>query len=107
MKKITYIFIAVIVALAAASCNRSEADFGLKDSSLLSLSLNPGEMATRASAIPDVEGVVSQFDWFFYADATGKSEPIHHGHFTVSGTTLTPSGTVSDLTSRTTTTIRT
>jgi len=50
-------------------------------------------MATRASAIPDVEGVVSQFDWFFYADATGKSEPIHHGHFTVSGTTLTPSGT--------------
>ena len=93
MKQITYIFIAVIVALAAASCNRSEADFGLKDSSLLSLSLNPGEMATRASAIPDVEGVVSQFDWFFYADATGKSEPIHHGHFTVSGTTLTPSGT--------------
>ena len=91
MKKI-FTYIAFFAALAAVSCTRSEADFGMKDSSLLSITLNPDEMATRASAIPGVEGVVSQFDWFFYPDATGNIDPIYHGHVTVGESGLTFSG---------------
>ena len=86
-------YIAVFAAFAAVSCTRSEMDFKQMDSSMLSISLNVGEMATRASALPAVEDVVTQFDWFFYADATGTSAPVFHGHFDVNGTTLTPSGT--------------
>ena len=92
MKKIIA-YIAVVAAFAAASCTRSEMDVKPMDSSMLSISLNAGEMATRASAIPAVEDVVTQFDWFIYADATGTSAPVFHGHFNVNGTALTPSGT--------------
>ncbi len=91
MKKIIA-YIAVVAAFAAVSCSRSEVDFEKMESSLLTISLNPDEMATRASAIPAVEPVVSEFDWFVYPDATGTSQPIYHGHFTV-GDALTPSGT--------------
>lgn len=96
MKKIIA-YIAVLAAFAAVSCNRTEVDFQPINSSVLSISLSTGEMATRASAIPAVEETVSEFDWFFYADATGTSAPVYHGHFNVasgtSGATLTPSGT--------------
>ena len=96
MKKFI-IYIAAFAALATVSCTRSEADFRMKDTSLISITLNPDEMATRASAIPDVEGVVSQFDWFFYPDATGTSDPVYHGHVTVNEDgTLTPTGTIPD-----------
>lgn len=88
-KFITYIII--LAAFAAVSCSRTEQDFkqGMK-SSTITLSLNTGDLVTR-SAIPAVESEITQFDWFFYADKTGNSEPIHHGHFTVNGTALTPS----------------
>lgn len=96
MKKIIA-YIAVLAAFTAVSCTRSEMEFEPMDSTVLTISLNTSEMATRASAIPAVEDVVSQFDWFFYADATGTSAPVYHGHFDVttgdSGTTLTPAGT--------------
>ena len=95
MKKfITYI--AIFAALATVSCTRSETEFGMKDSSLLSITLNPDEMATRASAISDVEEVISQFDWFFYPDATGTSAPVYHGHVTVGESGLTFSGNEPD-----------
>ncbi len=90
MKKIIA-YIAVVAAFAAVSCSRSEVDFEKMESSLLTISLNPDEMATRASAIPAVEPVVSEFDWFIYPDATGTSQPVYHGHFTV-GENLTPAG---------------
>lgn len=82
-------YIAVVAAIAAVSCTRSEEQPGaLNTASMLMLNLDSGSMATR-SDIPDAEPVVSQFDWFFYPDATGTSAPIHHGHFTVDGTDLT------------------
>ena len=93
MKKIIA-YIAVLAAFAAVSCNRTEVDFEPMDSSELTLSLNIGQMATRASSIPAVEDVVNQFDWFIYADATGTSEPLFHGHFDVDGSSLSGSGDV-------------
>ena len=92
MKKIIA-YIAVVAAFAAVSCTRSEVGFEKMESSQLTLSLNPSEMATRASAIPAVEFTVSEFDWFIYPDATGTSTPVYHGHFTVGDSGLTPSGT--------------
>ena len=92
MKKIIA-YIAVLAAFTAVSCSRSEVDFEKLESSVITISLNPSEMATRASAIAEVEPVVSEFDWFFYADATGTSQPVYHGHFTVGTSGLTPSGT--------------
>lgn len=92
MKKIIT-YIALLAAFTAVSCSRTETDFGSVKSGVLSLQLSTGDLETR-SAIPDVEGVVSQFDWFFYPDATGTSAPVYHGHFTVGEDgTLTPSGT--------------
>ena len=92
MKKIIA-YIAVVAAFAAVSCTRSEVGFEKMESSRLTISLNPSEMATRASAIPAVEFTVSEFDWFIYPDATGTSTPVYHGHFTVGDSGLTPSGT--------------
>lgn len=84
MKKII-VYTAVLAALTAVSCSRMEennlADF--QSSSVITLSLNPSEMVATRSEIPDVEDVVSQFDWFFYPDATGTSAPVYHGHATV------------------------
>ena len=84
MKKIIA-YTAVLAALMAVSCSRMEennlADF--QSSSVITLSLNPTEMVATRSEIPDVEDVVSQFDWFFYPDATGTSAPVYHGHATV------------------------
>ena len=94
MKKIIA-YIAVLAAFAAVSCNHVvEKDFEPMDSSMLTLSLNTSEMSTRASAIPAVEPVVTQLDWFFYADDSGTSKPKYHGHITVNADkSLTPSGT--------------
>ena len=86
-------------ALAEIEQQISSANYStwFQDTSLISITLNPDKMATRASAIPDVEGVVSQFDWFFYPDATGTSDPVYHGHVTVNEDgTLTPTGTIPD-----------
>ena len=94
MKKIIA-YTAVLAALMAVSCSRMEennlADF--QSSSVITLSLNPSEMVATRSEIPDVEDVVSQFDWFFYPDATGTSAPVYHGHATVGESGLTFSGT--------------
>ena len=88
MKKII-IYITVLAAFAAVSCSHSEVTTGFKDGSTrITLNLSTGDLATK-SDIPAVESEVSQFDWFFYADATGTSEPVYHGHFDVDGTTLT------------------
>jgi len=94
MKKIIA-YTAVLAALMAVSCSRMEEnDLAGLHSSVITLSLNPSEMVETRSAIPAVESVVKQFDWFFYQDATGTSAPVYHGHFTVGeGGTLTPSGT--------------
>ena len=93
MKKIIA-YTAVLAALMAVSCSRMEennlADF--QSSSVITLSLNPTEMVATRSAIPDVESVVSQFDWFFYPDATGTSAPVYHGHATVGDDSFTFSG---------------
>ena len=94
MKKIIA-YIAVLAAFAAVSCNHVvEKDFEPMDSSMLTLSLNTSEMSTRASAIPAVEPVVTQLDWFFYADDSGTSKPKYHGHITVNADkSLSASGT--------------
>lgn len=92
MKKIIA-YTAVLAALMAVSCSRmEEKDLVDFQSSVITLSLNTTEMVATRSAIPDVESVVSQFDWFFYPDATGTSAPVYHGHATVSESTMSFSG---------------
>lgn len=94
MKKIIT-YTAVVAALMAVSCSHME-DNNLSDiqqSSTISISLNTTDMVVTKSAIPDVESVVSQFDWFFYPDATGTSAPVYHGHATVGTSGLSFSGT--------------
>lgn len=84
MKKIIA-YTAVLAALMAVSCSRMEENNLAADlqSSVITLNLNTTEMVATRSAIPAVESVVSQFDWFFYPDATGTSAPLYHGHATV------------------------
>lgn len=93
MKKIIA-YTAVLAALMAVSCSRMEendlVDF---QSSVITLSLNTTDMVETRSDIPAVESVVTQFDWFFYPDATGTSAPVYHGHATVGDSGLTFSGT--------------
>ena len=86
MKKIIA-YTAVLAALMAVSCSRMEENNLAADlqSSVITLSLNTTEMVATRSDIPAVESVVTQFDWFFYPDATGTSDPIYHGHATVNG----------------------
>ena len=93
MKKIIA-YTAVLAALTAVSCSRMEEnnlDADLQ-SSIITLNLNTTEMVATRSAIPDVESVVSQFDWFFYPDATGTSAPVYHGHATVANGAITFDG---------------
>ena len=92
MKKII-VYSAVLAALTAVSCSRMEEN-NLADlqSSVVTISLNPTEMVATRSEIPGVEGIVSQFDWFFYPDATGTSAPVYHGHADVGETGFTFSG---------------
>lgn len=94
MKKIIA-YTAVLAALMAVSCSRMEEKDLAADlqSSVITLNLNTTEMVATRSAIPDVESVVSQFDWFFYPDATGTSAPVYHGHATVGDSGLSFSGT--------------
>lgn len=94
MKKIIA-YTAVLAALTAVSCSRMEEKDLAADlqSSVITLNLNTAEMVATRSAIPDVESVVSQFDWFFYPDATGTSAPVYHGHATVGESGLSFSGT--------------
>lgn len=84
MKKII-VYTAVLAALTAVSCSRMEENNLAADlqSSVITLNLNTTEMVATRSDIPAVESVVSQFDWFFYPDATGISAPVYHGHATV------------------------
>ena len=94
MKKIIA-YTAVLAALTAVSCSRMEEnrlDVDLQ-SSIITLNLNTTEMVETRSDIPAVESVVSQFDWFFYPDATGTSAPVYHGHATVGDSGLSFSGT--------------
>lgn len=93
MKKIIA-YTAVLAALMAVSCSRMEEN-NLVDlqSSVITLNLNTTDMVETRSAIPAVEGVVSQFDWFFYPDATGTSAPVYHGHADVVDGALSFSGT--------------
>ena len=92
MKKIIA-YTAVLAALMAVSCSRMEEN-ELVDlqSSVITLSLNATEMVETRSDIPAVESVVSQFDWFFYPDATGTSTPVYHGHATVGESGLSFTG---------------
>lgn len=93
MKKIIA-YTAVLAALMAVSCSRMEENNPVDlQSSVITLSLNTTEMVETRSAIPAVESVVTQFDWFFYPDATGTSAPVYHGHATVGGSGLSFSGT--------------
>lgn len=87
MKKIIT-YITILAAFAVVSCTRTDEAFETLNAPVLTISLNAGEMITK-SAIPNVEDVVTQFDWFFYADNTGTSEPVYHGHYSVNGTTVT------------------
>ena len=87
MKKIIT-YITILAAFAAVSCTRTDEAIESLDAPVLTISLNAGEMMTK-SAIPNVEDVVTQFDWFFYENNTGTSTPVHHGHYSVSGTTVT------------------
>ena len=87
MKKIIT-YITILAAFAAVSCTRTDETIESLDAPVLTISLNAGEMMTK-SAIPNVEDVVTQFDWFFYEDNTGTSEPVYHGHYSVNGTTVT------------------
>lgn len=87
MKKIIT-YITILAAFAAVSCTRTDEAIESLDAPVLTISLNAGEMMTK-SAIPNVEDVVTQFDWFFYEDNTGTSEPVYHGHYSVNGTTVT------------------
>ena len=94
MKKIIA-YTAVLAALTAVSCSRMEEnrlDVDLQ-SSIITLNLNTTEMVETRSDIPAVESVVSQFDWFFYPDASGTSAPVYHGHATVGDSGLSFSGT--------------
>ena len=90
MKKIIA-YTAVLAALMAVSCSRMEENNLAADlqSSVITLNLNPTEMVATRSDIPAVESVVSQFDWFFYPDATGTSAPVYHGHATVANGAIT------------------
>ena len=94
MKKIIA-YTAVLAALMAVSCSRMEENNLAADlqSSVITLNLNTTEMVATRSDIPAVESVVSQFDWFFYPDATGTSAPVYHGHATVGESGLSFSGT--------------
>jgi hypothetical protein len=94
MKKIIA-YTAVLAALMAVSCSRMEENNLAADlqSSVITLNLNPTEMVATRSDIPAVESVVSQFDWFFYPDATGTSAPVYHGHATVGESSISFSGT--------------
>lgn len=92
MKKIIA-YTAVLAALMAVSCSRMEEnDLVDLQSSVITLSLNTTDMVETRSAIPAVESVVTQFDWFFYPDATGASAPTYHGHAIVGESGLTFSG---------------
>lgn len=92
MKKIIA-YTAVMAALMAVSCSRmEEKDLVDFQSSVITLSLNTTEMVATRSAIPDVESVITQFDWFFYPDATGTSAPVYHGHATVDENTMSFTG---------------
>lgn len=90
MKKIIA-YTAVLAALMAVSCSRMEEKDLAADlqSSVITLNLNTTEMVATRSDIPAVESVVSQFDWFFYPDATGTSAPVYHGHATVADGAIT------------------
>lgn len=94
MKKIIA-YTAVLAALMAVSCSRMEENNLAADlqSSVITLNLTPTEMVATRSDIPAVESVVSQFDWFFYPDATGTSAPVYHGHATVGESSISFSGT--------------
>ena len=86
-------YTAVLAALMAVSCSHIEENTPVDlKSSVITLSLNATEMVETKSAIEGVEGVVSQFDWFFYPDATGTSAPLYHGHATVGDSGFTFSG---------------
>ena len=90
MKKIIA-YTAVLAALMAVSCSRMEENNLPADlqSSVITLNLNTTEMVATRSEIPAVESVVSQFDWFFYPNATGTSDPVYHGHATVTDGVIT------------------
>ena len=93
MKKIIA-YTAVLAALMAVSCSRVEENTPVDlQSSVITLSLNTTDMVVTKSDIEDVESVVTQFDWFFYPDATGTSAPVYHGHATVGTSGLSFSGT--------------
>ena len=82
-----------MAALMAVSCSRmEEKDLVDFQSSVITLSLNTTEMVATRSAIPDVESVITQFDWFFYPDATGTSAPVYHGHANVDENTMSFTG---------------
>lgn len=67
MRKII-IYFAALAALLAVSCNSIET-IGPKSNGTLTISLNPGEMETKAQTTQ--ESVIDHFDYFFFSDADG------------------------------------
>ena len=84
MKKI-FIYFAALAALLTVSCNTVELD-DVKGEGLLRITLNPGELETRAENQTAKEKAITHFDYFFFKNSDG-TELITRNR--VTGTTVT------------------